>query len=59
MNLRWLLRMSRWARNPPSERRVLLGLAAIAAVLAVAGLQWVGWWPDALTIPVQSGKLRP
>lgn len=56
MNPRWLLRMAHWARHPPPLRRVLLGLAAIAAVLLIAGAQWMGWWPDALTVPVRGAR---
>jgi type II secretory pathway component PulM len=56
MNPRWLVRMAQWARHPPSERRVLIGLAAFAAVLAIAGIQWLGWWPDALTVPVRGAR---
>ena len=34
MNPHWLMRMARWARHPPSARRVLL----VLAVLALCGL---------------------
>jgi len=44
--MRWLLRMSQWARHPPSESRVLLGLGAILLCLAVAGAEWLGLLPD-------------
>ncbi len=56
MNPRWLLRMAQWARHPPPLRRVLLGLAALAAVLLIAGAQWMGWWPDELTVPVRGAR---
>ena len=56
MNLRWLLRMATWARRPPSMGRVLLGLAVLGAVLAIAGLQWAGFWPEALTVPVRGAR---
>ena len=39
MNPRWLLNASRWARNPPSARRVLLGLAVIGICLVLAGAE--------------------
>ncbi|MDF3855778.1 hypothetical protein ACDP63_16035 [Paracoccus sp. P2] len=45
-NLIWLIRASRWARNPPSAQRVKLVLAVIAAGLLLAGLEHVGLWPD-------------
>ena len=46
----WLIRMARWARRPPSARRVALvaGVAA-ACLLLVAIERWIGW-PDALTL---------
>ena len=50
MNLTWLLRMSRWARHPPSWRRVVLGAAVIGLCLALAGVEWLGWWPDWATV---------
>lgn len=49
MNMHWLLRMARWARNPPSEGRVKLVLGVIAACLFLAGIEWVWGWPDWLT----------
>lgn len=45
-NLLWLMRASRWVRNPPSARRVVLVLVVVALALAIAGLQHFGWWPD-------------
>lgn len=49
MNLHWLLRMARWARNPPSPARVKLGLAIIAICLVLAGIEHFWGWPEALT----------
>ncbi|MFZ5963777.1 hypothetical protein ACOXXX_12550 [Thalassococcus sp. BH17M4-6] len=50
MNWFWLLRMSRWARNPPSARQVKLVLAIIAVCLVLYGIErWIGW-PDALSV---------
>tara|TARA_R110002049_G_scaffold23545_10_gene83727 strand:+ start:117384 stop:117557 length:174 start_codon:yes stop_codon:yes gene_type:complete len=46
MNPIWLLRMSRWARNPPSLKRVLLVFGVIALALIIGGIEWMGWWPD-------------
>lgn len=46
MNLRHLMRMSRWARNPPSEKRVRFVLVIIALCLLIAGVEWLGYWPD-------------
>lgn len=43
---RWFLRMSRWARNPPSEQRFWLVLGIVAASLTIFAVEWMGWWPD-------------
>ncbi len=45
-NMNWLLRAVRWARNPPSERHVLIVLIAVALALAIAGLGYLGLWPE-------------
>lgn len=51
----WFLRMARWARHPPSARRVRLVLIVIALCLVLFAIErWVGW-PQALTVQ----KLRP
>jgi len=54
MNPRWLLRMSRWARNPPSQSRVLLVAAAVAICLALYAFEHFFGWPDWAT----TNKLR-
>lgn len=46
---RWLLRMSRWARNPPSQKRVLTVAVVVAICLAIYGLEQLGLWPDRAT----------
>ena len=46
MNTRWLLRMSRWARNPPPLRMILLVVAVVAIAVVIGALEWVGWWPE-------------
>jgi hypothetical protein len=46
MNPLWLLRASRWARNPPSARRVWLVLGVIAACLLLAGAERLFGGPD-------------
>lgn len=35
MNPRYLLRMAKWARNPPSEKRVKFALAIVAICLVI------------------------
>lgn len=42
----WLIRASRWARNPPSQKTVLTVLAVIAMCLAIVGFEKLGLWPD-------------
>lgn len=50
----WFLRMARWARRPPSTKRVILVLAVLVLCLALYAIEnWIGW-PDALTV----NKLR-
>lgn len=46
MNPRHLLRMSQWARNPPSEKRVKLVLGIIILCLVIGGIEYMGWWPE-------------
>ncbi|TCP63358.1 hypothetical protein EV663_101627 [Rhodovulum bhavnagarense] len=50
MNLHWLIRASRWARNPPSPARVKLVLAIIAICMALFIVEHVLGWPDWLTV---------
>lgn len=51
----WLLRMAKWARHPPSAKRVKLVLAVIALCLLLLAIErWIGW-PEALTVQ----KMRP
>jgi hypothetical protein len=57
MNPRHLLRMARWAHNPPSKRRVKLVFTVIAiCALLFAVERWIGW-PDMLTLE-KTPKLR-
>ncbi len=46
MTPRWLWRMSRWARNPPSEKRVRLVLAVVALCLALYAIEYFFGTPD-------------
>ncbi|WP_170389909.1 hypothetical protein [Ruegeria arenilitoris] len=57
MILRHLLRMSRWARNPPSDQRVKLVLGLIVLCLLIAVIEYMGWWPEWATS--QPRKLSP
>ena len=54
MNPLHLLRMARWARRPPSAKRVMLVFGVVAVALVIAGLDWMGWWPEwARTEPIR------
>ena len=55
MNLIWLVRMSKWARNPPSPQRVKLVLGIIALCLIIVGIEVFLGWPEWLTT---NGNLR-
>ncbi|MDS9467496.1 hypothetical protein RGQ15_07900 [Paracoccus sp. MBLB3053] len=54
-NLIWLIRASRWARNPPSAGRVALVLVIITVALVIAGLEFWGWWPEWATMERSRG----
>lgn len=49
MNPLWLLRASKWARHPPSRRRVYLVLGVILICLLLYGIEQLWGWPDWLT----------
>lgn len=48
--MRWLLRMSRWSRHPPSPRvlRVILLVAVLS--LGLVAIERIWGWPEALTV---------
>ena len=56
MTVRWLLRMARWARNPPSMRRVVLVLGIVAVCLALFAVEYFIGWPEAPS-PDARGRL--
>ncbi|WP_099823583.1 hypothetical protein [Oceaniglobus indicus] len=57
MNLHWLLRASRWARNPPSPGRVKLVLGVIAICLVIVAIEHFIGWPDALSRQPQGRRI--
>ena len=59
MNFHWLLRMAKWARYPPSEKRVLLVLGVIAICLILVAIEYFFGWPDALTVESTGRRYRP
>lgn len=50
MNPIWLIRMARWARNPPSWARVKLVVGVVLCCLALFAIEWIWGWPDWLTV---------
>ena len=58
MNLRWMVRAAKWARNPPSEKMVKLVFGIIAAALVLVGIEYFIGWPDWLTVNETRGLLR-
>lgn len=52
--MRGFLKMSQWARNPPSAKRVRLVAIVVGLCLLVALVEWLGLWPDWAT----ADKLR-
>ncbi len=50
MNPRWLLLMSRLARNPPSSARVKLVLGVVVFLLIIYLVERYIGWPDFLTV---------
>lgn len=57
MNTRWFLRMSRWARNPPSAKRVKFVFAIVAICLALFALEYMFGVPDWMKI--ERTRFRP
>lgn len=55
MNVSWLLRMSLWARNPPSAARVKFVFGIVAICLVLFGIEKLFGWPDWMT----PNRLRP
>ena len=49
-NLIWLIRASKWARQPPSARMVRLVLAIVAFAIGLVVLEKLGWWPEWATL---------
>jgi len=50
MNLFWLLRMRRWAQNPPSRKTLILIAVVVLASLALYGFEQAFGWPEWLTV---------
>ncbi len=46
----WFLRMSRWARNPPSPKMAMVILVVVLLSLSLVAVEHVWGWPDWLTV---------
>lgn len=49
MNPMWLVRMKRWARNPPSWGQVKFVVAIVLICLALYAVERIWGWPELLT----------
>jgi len=59
LNLFWLVRMRRWAQNPPSMRKVIFVVSIIALCLVLFAIERIWGWPDWLTVqPIGQGMGR-
>ena len=58
-NPRQFLRMTKWARQPPSDRRVKLIIGILALCLLLLAVERLVGWPDWLTLPdTPRGRIR-
>lgn len=53
----WLMRMKRWAQNPPSKRRVQLVFGVVALCVAIVLVEYFYGWPDALSLENKPQRL--
>jgi len=58
MRLLGLLRMAKWARKPPSAKRVKLVAGVLALCLVLFAIEYIWGWPDALTPNQMRGGIR-
>lgn len=57
MGPRFLIMMSRWARNPPSPRKALVIAIVLGITLAAVVVEKTIEWPDALTVEPRSNRI--
>lgn len=50
MNTNWLLRMSKWARKPPSWKQVKFVLVIIAICFTLFAIEFWFGWPEWLKV---------
>jgi len=58
MNMRFFLRMARFARHPPSDARVKLIFGVVALVLAIGGIEYFIGWPEWMQMDPQNARNR-
>ncbi|WP_417269765.1 hypothetical protein [Celeribacter sp.] len=56
MNLFWLIRAKRWAKHPPSAKRVLLVFGVVAACVALYLLERAGLLPAWMELEGRTGR---
>jgi hypothetical protein len=59
MDMRWFLRASQWARNPPSQKRVMMVFGIIAICAALYGVEKFFGMPDWMKIERIRMGIRP
>lgn len=59
MNIRWLMRASNWARNPPPLSRVILIAAVVVICLLLYGAEQIWGWPDWMPERAPRRPFRP
>ncbi len=55
LGLQWLARMAHWAHHPPSMRRVVVVLVAIALCAVLVAVDKAGLWPAWLHVNTGTG----
>jgi hypothetical protein len=55
----WLLRMARWARHPPSARRVVTVIVAMVLCAGIVLIEHFWGWPSWATLAPRPHGLRP
>lgn len=48
--LTWLMRASRWSRNPPKASTVRVVLIVLGLAALLAGIEALGLWPEWATL---------
>lgn len=55
MNPRWLLRMAKWARHPPSRKQLQMIFGVLALCLLLLAVERFVGWPEWATVD----RMRP